>query len=233
LRPETAKLLPRLLLLGLMAAGVIAFFRLGLQDAITLEALKARQEELQALVVANPLLAPALFFLLYIAVTGLSLPGAAILTLAAGALFGLLQGTVIVSFASTIGATLAFLVSRFLLRGAVVRRFGARLHMLETGFARDGPFYLLTLRLVPVVPFFLVNLLMGLTAIRTFTFAWVSQLGMLPGTLVYVNAGRELAGIETLSDILSPRLLGAFLLLALFPWVARFLIGRLRALRTP
>lgn len=226
-----ARALPRLALLGLLAGAIALFFALGLSDVLTFEALKAEAARFEALRAARPGLVALVFFLLYVALTGLSLPGAALMTLAAGALFGLVTGTVLVSFASTIGATCAFLAARFLFREAVRRRLGGRLAAVEAGMARDGALYLFTLRLVPIVPFFLVNLVMGLTPVRTRTFALVSQAGMLPGTIVYVNAGTELAAIESAGDILSPRLLVAFLLLGLFPWAARWVAGRLRAAR--
>jgi dihydrolipoamide dehydrogenase len=206
-----------------------AFFAFDLQRFFTLETLKAQQEAIAAYRTARPFLAITIYGLLYVAVTGLSLPGAAVLTLAGGAVFGLLWGTVIVSFASTIGATLAFLASRFLFRDAVKARFGERLKAIDSGIARDGAFYLFTLRLVPAFPFFVINLLMGLTAIPTRTFYWVSQVGMLPGTLVYVNAGTQLAKIESLSDILSPGLLLSFALLGLFPLLARRLVDAIKA----
>jgi pyruvate/2-oxoglutarate dehydrogenase complex dihydrolipoamide dehydrogenase (E3) component/uncharacterized membrane protein YdjX (TVP38/TMEM64 family) len=221
----------KLLLLGLIGLGIVLAFRFGLADALTLDALKASQADFTARYAADPLPVLGAFFLLYVAVTGLSLPGAAILTLAAGALFGLVAGTILVSFASTIGATLALLASRYLFRDAVQSRFGERLRAIDAGMARDGPFYLFTLRLVPVFPFFLVNLLMGLTNIPARSFAWVSQVGMLAGTIVYVNAGTELAKIDSLSGILSPGLIGSFLLLGLFPWIARWIIGTLRRRR--
>ncbi|WP_434110420.1 FAD-dependent oxidoreductase [Methylocaldum sp. GT1TLB] len=206
-----------------------AFFAFDLQRFFTLETLKAQQEAIAAYRTAHPFLAITIYGLLYVAVTGLSLPGAAVLTLAGGAVFGLLWGTVIVSFASTIGATLAFLASRFLFRDAVKARFGERLKAIDSGIVRDGAFYLFTLRLVPAFPFFVINLLMGLTAIPTRTFYWVSQVGMLPGTLVYVNAGTQLAKIESLSDILSPGLLLSFALLGLFPLLARRLVDTIKA----
>ncbi|WP_434149484.1 FAD-dependent oxidoreductase [Methylocaldum gracile subsp. desertum] len=206
-----------------------AFFAFDLQRFFTLETLKAQQEAIAAYRTAHPFLAITIYGLLYVAVTGLSLPGAAVLTLAGGAVFGLLWGTVIVSFASTIGATLAFLASRFLFRDAVKARFGERLKAIDSGIARDGAFYLFTLRLVPAFPFFVINLLMGLTAIPTRTFYWVSQLGMLAGTIVYVNAGTQLAKIESLSDILSPGLLLSFALLGLFPLLARRLVDTIKA----
>jgi pyruvate/2-oxoglutarate dehydrogenase complex dihydrolipoamide dehydrogenase (E3) component/uncharacterized membrane protein YdjX (TVP38/TMEM64 family) len=217
----SSKRLGKLALLLLLLGAVAAFFLLDLGDYLTLEALKSRQSDLAALVEAKPLLAIAAFFLLYVAVTALSLPGAAILTLAAGAIFGLWTGTLIASFASTIGASLAFLSSRYLLRDWVAARFGRRVAAIDAGIARDGAFYLLTLRLIPAFPFFLVNLAMGLTAMRLLTFALVSQVGMLPGTLVYVNAGTQLAQIESTSDILSPALIGSFVLLGLFPLLAK------------
>jgi pyruvate/2-oxoglutarate dehydrogenase complex dihydrolipoamide dehydrogenase (E3) component/uncharacterized membrane protein YdjX (TVP38/TMEM64 family) len=169
--------------------------------------------------------AAAAFFLLYVAVTALSLPGAAILTLAAGAIFGLWEGILIASFASTIGASLAFLSSRYLLRDWVKARFGGRIDAIDRGIERDGAFYLLSLRLIPAFPFFLVNLAMGVTAMRLLIFALVSQLGMLPGTIVYVNAGTQLAAVESSSDIFSPALIGSFVLLGLFPLLAKAAVG--------
>jgi pyruvate/2-oxoglutarate dehydrogenase complex dihydrolipoamide dehydrogenase (E3) component/uncharacterized membrane protein YdjX (TVP38/TMEM64 family) len=165
------------------------------------------------------------FFAAYVAATGLSLPGATLLTIAAGAIFGLLWGTVLVSFASSIGATIAFLVSRFLLRDWVQSRFGDRLRAINEGMAKDGAFYLFTLRIVPAVPFFVINLAMGPTPIRVHTFYWASQLGMLPATLIYVNAGTQLAAIDSPSGILSPSLIGAFVLLGLFPFIAKRLVA--------
>jgi pyruvate/2-oxoglutarate dehydrogenase complex dihydrolipoamide dehydrogenase (E3) component/uncharacterized membrane protein YdjX (TVP38/TMEM64 family) len=184
---------------------------------------------LQAWYAANPWAAVFAFFALYVVVTGLSLPGAALMTLVAGAIFGLLWGTLIVSFASAIGATIAFLVSRFLLRDWVQQRFAAQLKPINDGMAREGGWYLFTLRVIPAVPFFVINLAMGLTSIRTRTFYWVSQLGMLPGTIVFVNAGRQLAAIESPAGILSPGLLGAFLLLGLFPLIAKKAVEGIKA----
>jgi len=215
----------RILLLLLIALAIAAFFVFDLGAYLTLANLKARQAGLAAYVGANPVAAVAAFFLFYVAVTALSLPGAAILTLAAGAIFGLWEGTLIVSFASTIGASLAFLSSRYLLRDWVKARFGGRIDAIDRGIARDGAFYLLTLRLIPAFPFFLVNLAMGVTAMRLLTFALVSQAGMLLGTAVYVNAGTQLAGIESTSDIFSPALIGSFVLLGLFPLLAKALVG--------
>ncbi|WP_349431228.1 dihydrolipoyl dehydrogenase [Methylomarinum sp. Ch1-1] len=223
--------LSKWLLLLLIAGAVAAFFAFDLQQYLTLDTLKARQADIESFRSANKVLAIAIYALLYIAVTGLSLPGAAVLTLAGGAVFGLLWGTLIVSFASTIGATLAFLAARFVFRDAVRARFEKRLQAIDEGVARDGAFYLFTLRLVPLFPFFVINLAMGLTAIRTWTFYWVSQVGMLAGTVVYVNAGTQLAQIDSLSDILSPALLGSFVLLGLFPLLAKKIVEAARRLK--
>jgi pyruvate/2-oxoglutarate dehydrogenase complex dihydrolipoamide dehydrogenase (E3) component/uncharacterized membrane protein YdjX (TVP38/TMEM64 family) len=221
----------KLALLGLILALIASFFIFDLSQYLTLSSLKAQQTALQAQVVSNPWLAGGVFFAVYVGVTGLSLPGASLMTLVAGALFGLWQGFLIVSFASTLGAVLSMFSSRFLLQDWVQNRFGKRLTGIEAGLARDGAFYLFALRLVPVFPFFLINLAMGLTKLPARTFWWVSQLGMLPGTLVYVNAGRELGQLDSLSGILSPGLLGAFALLGLFPLLARKLLDRLQARR--
>ena len=177
----------------------------------------------------NPLQTMAAFFLVYVAATGLSLPGATILTLAAGAIFGLLWGTVIVSFASSIGATLAFLASRYLLRDSIQAKFGDKLKAINAGIEKDGAFYLFTLRLVPAFPFFVINLVMGLTSIKTRTFYWVSQLGMLAGTIVYVNAGTQIAQIESAAGILSPALIASFTLLGIFPLIAKKIVAVIKA----
>lgn len=221
----------RLALAALFALALIAWFQLGLGQYLTLESLKAQQAGIGAFYADNPLLVIAVYFMIYVVLTALSVPGAAIMTLAGGALFGVVTGTLIVSFASTIGATLAFLSSRFLFRDAVQGRFGARLKAINEGVARDGAFYLFSLRLVPVFPFFVVNLVMGLTPIRTWTYYWVSQVGMLLGTVVYVNAGTQLAAIESLSDIASPALLGSFAALGLLPWAAKWIMAGLRRRR--
>ena len=204
------------------------FFGLDLGHYLRLEELQARQEVLSTWSQAHRFQSALWFLLIYVLVTGLMVPGATLLTLVGGALFGVLWGTVLVSFASTFGATLAFLVSRYLLRDWVRDRFGDRLQAIHQGMERDGPFYLFSLRLVPVFPFFLVNLLMGLTSVRSWTFYWVSQLGMLPATLVYVNAGRELSHLKSLRGIVSPRLLLAFTLLGALPLVGRWLLARHR-----
>ena len=214
-----------------VAALIAAAFLSPLGGWLTLDGLKARQGELGLLLADRPLLLIAGFFLVYVAVTALSLPGAAIMTLAGGAIFGLWWGLLIVSFASTIGASLAFLASRYLLRDWVQKRFGRRLEAIDRGMERDGVFYLLTLRLNPAVPFFLVNLGMGLTRTRLITFYLVSQIGMLPGTFVYVNAGTQLARIESVGDVLSPGLIASLVLLSLFPLLAKALVGWLRRRR--
>ena len=219
------------LLLLLVLALATAFFASGLHRQLDLDALKAGMGGFAAWREASPLLVAALYFAAYVAVTALSLPGAAVMTLAGGALFGLGWGLLIVSFASTIGATLAFLVSRHLLRDSVQARTGERLKTINDGIARDGAFYLFSLRLVPAFPFFVINLLMGLTPIRTRTFYWVSQLGMLPGTLVYVNAGTELGAVHSLAGVLSPGLVASFVLLGLFPLIARWIAERVQARR--
>ena len=211
----------KLLILTALGVVVVGFFALGLDDYLTLARFKASQDQFAGLLAQHPVLVPAAYFVIYVIVTGLSLPGAAVMTLAGGALFGLWQGLLLVSFASTIGATLAFLVARFLLRDMVERRFGERLKAIDRGIERDGAFYLFTLRLVPIFPFFIINLVMGLTRLRTWTFYWVSQVGMLAGTAVYVNAGTQLAAVERVGDILSMQLLLSFALLGLFPWLAR------------
>jgi pyruvate/2-oxoglutarate dehydrogenase complex dihydrolipoamide dehydrogenase (E3) component/uncharacterized membrane protein YdjX (TVP38/TMEM64 family) len=221
----------RTLLLILLVAAVGTFFALDLDQYLKLEALRARQAELQAFRSANPVQAAGAFFLLYVTATGLSLPGATILTLAGGAIFGLWWGTLLISFASTLGATLAFLAARFLLRDFVRTRFGERLGAIDAGMRKDGTLYLFTLRLVPIFPFFIINLLMGLTGMRPATFYGVSQLGMLPGTLVYVNAGTQLAQIRSTGDILSLPLLASFALLGIFPLLARRAADWLRARR--
>ncbi len=216
-------LLPALLA-ALVAALFVAFFLLDLHRALDLDRLKAGMTQFSAWQATSPLLVAGAYALLYLVVTALSLPGATVMTLAGGALFGLWWGSLIVSFASTIGATLAFLVSRHLLRDRVQARFGERLKAINEGIRRDGAFYLFTLRLVPAFPFFLINLLMGLSPIRARTYYWVSQIGMFPATLVYVNAGTELGSIESLSGIVSPGLLLSFALLGLFPLIARKLL---------
>ena len=204
-----------------VVAAIALFFGMGLDQYLTLGVLKESQGKFAAMHAQSPLRVTLIAFALYVVVVALSLPGATIMGLAMGALFGLWQGTLLVSFASTIGATLAFLTSRYLLRDYVQHHFGDKLKGINEGMAKDGALYLFMLRLVPVFPFFLINLLMGLTQIPTRTFYWVSQLGMLAGTLVYVNAGTQLASINNLSDIISPGVLLSFALLGVFPLIAK------------
>lgn len=214
-----------------IATVMTVFFIFDLQQYLSLDTLKAQQESIESYRSDHPVLVIVIYMLVYVVVTGLSLPGATILTLAGGAVFGVLWGTIIVSFASTLGATLAFLAARFLFRDTVTSHFGSRLQAINAGINRDGAFYLFTLRLVPLFPFFMINLTMGLTTLRVWTFSWVSQLGMLAGTVVYVNAGTQLAKIESLSGILSPVLLGSFVLLGIFPLLAKKIIEAMKKLQ--
>ena len=213
----------------LIAALVVSYFLFDLGRFFSLDYFKGQHAAIEAYRAAHPWATAGMFFAIYVAVTALSFPGAAVLTLVAGAIFGLLTGLVIVSFASSIGATLAFLASRFLLRDWVQQRFGDRLRAINAGVAKEGGFYLFTLRLVPAFPFFVINLLMGLTPIRVGTFYWVSQLGMLAGTIVYVNAGTQLGQIDSLAGILSPALLGSFVLLGIFPLIAKRIVAAVQA----
>lgn len=198
-------------------AGIILFFALDLQQYLTLEYLRNSKAELIVYNTEHPFVTVGIYMLIYIFVTALSLPGAALLTVAGGTVLGLVKGTIAVSFASTIGATLAMLVARTLLRDYVQQKFKNQIKIINERIEEEGAFYLFTLRLVPAFPFFVINLVMGLTPMRAFTFVWVSQIGMLAGTIVYVNAGSELGKIETLADIASPSLLISFALLGILP----------------
>ena len=219
----------RVVMLIVLVIVIAGFFIFDLGQYFSLEFLKSQQAALEDYRQAHPLQTAAVMFVVYVLVTALSLPGAAVMTLAVGAIFGLFWGTVLVSFASTLGATLAFLISRFLLRDMVQNRFGDKLKTINAGIEKDGAFYLFGLRLVPLFPFFVINLAMGLTSLKTFTFAWVSQVGMLLGTLVYVNAGTQLGKIESLSGILSPGLILSFVLLGIFPLIARKILDGVKA----
>ena len=219
----------KLLLLAFIAVLVGSFFYFDLDTYLNLEYFKSQQLKIDNFYRTNPLQTGLIFFTVYVAVTGLSLPGAAIMTLVGGAIFGLLMGTVIISFASTIGATLAFLASRFMFRDSIQDKFGQQLLAINRGIEKDGAFYLFSLRLVPAFPFFLINLLMGLTPIRPWTFYWISQIGMLAGTIVFVNAGTQIAKIDSLAGILSPGLIISFVLLGLFPLLAKKLISAIKA----
>ncbi|MBU0909503.1 MAG: TVP38/TMEM64 family protein [Proteobacteria bacterium] len=212
-------------IVALIIICIAAFKYLGLGKYLTLDYLQQSHARFAELYADRPLAVIATYMLIYILVTALSLPGAVIMTLAGGALFGLVVGTVVISFASTIGATLACVVSRFLLRDWVQKKFGDRLAAINRGIEQEGGFYLFTMRLVPAFPFFLINLAMGMTRISLFQYYWVSQIGMLPGTIVYVNAGKELGKIESVSGILSPSLLASFVLLGLFPITVKKIMG--------
>jgi uncharacterized membrane protein YdjX (TVP38/TMEM64 family) len=220
-----------ILLTATFSIVVALFFAFDLQQYLTLEYLKSSKSLFISYYEQNPMLVLGSYFLSYVVMTAFSLPGAVWMTLGGGAFFGLLTGTFVVSFASTIGATLAMLISRFLLRDWVQGRFKQQMKTINSGIQKDGGFYLFTLRLLPVVPFFVINMVMGLTPLRTSTFYWVSQLGMLPGTLVYINAGSELAKIEALGDILSPTLIGSFVLLGIFPLLVKKFISIIEAKR--
>ncbi len=216
------------LIFGLLLIGLIAFLITQFGDQLTLENAKAQQAALAAYIEQNFVLAAITYFAIYVAITAFSIPGAAVVTLLGAALFGFWTSLLLVSFASTIGATLAFLSSRFLLRDWVQGKFGDKLNAINQGVAKDGAFYLFSLRLIPVFPFFLINLLMGLTPITTARFYLVSQLGMLPGTAVYLNAGTQLAQIDSLSGIVSPSVLVSFALLGLFPIIAKWVMAKFR-----
>ena len=222
----------KIILLLLIVAVVVAGAWLDISQYLTLEEFRTRQESLQTAVDQNLLASLIIYFLIYVTVAALNIPGAAVMTLVAGALFGLLFGTIVVSFASTIGATLAFLLSRYLLRDYVERRFSRAAERINNGVKKEGAYYLFTLRLVPIFPFFVINMAMALTRIRTRTFAWVSQIGMLAGTVVYVNAGTQIGRIESTADILSPQLLASFVLLGIFPLLAKKVLGVIKMRRS-
>ena len=222
---EKNKQIKILLLIAVFTIVVALFFVFDLQKYLTLEYLKYSKAFFISSYEKNPILVLGSYFLFYIVSTAFSLPGAVWMTLGGGAFFGLFAGTVIVSFASSIGATLAMLIARFLLRDWVQSRFEKQMQIINAGINKDGGFYLFTLRLVPAVPFFVINLGMGLTPLRAGTFYWVSQLGMLPGTLVYINAGSELGKIQSVGEILSPTLIASFVLLGIFPLLVKKILA--------
>jgi len=222
---KTNKLLQKILIGFVLLSAVVAFRVFDLGQYLTLSYIKASQERFALLYSEHRLMVILVYGLIYVLATSLSLPGAAVLSLAGGALFGLWTGTLTVSFASSIGATLACIVSRFILRDWVQTKFGDRLKTVNDGIEKEGAFYLFTLRLIPIFPFWLINLVMGLTKMPLLRFYWVSQVGMLPGTIVYVNAGKELAKIESLSGILSPGLIISFAVLSIFPITAKKIIS--------
>ena len=219
----------RILIVLLIASLVAVFFGFDLGQYLSFDYLKSRQSALASFYADHQMMSMAIYMAIYILVAALSLPGAAVMTLAGGAIFGFWYGLVLVSFASTIGATLAFLVARFLLKDMVQKKFGDRLKTVNHGVEKDGAFYLFTLRLVPIFPFFVINLVMGLTPIRTGVFYIVSQIGMLAGTAVYVNAGTQLAQIDSLSGILSPDLVFSFALLGIFPLIAKKTAAKIKS----
>lgn len=221
----------KIIMVAVLAALIAGFFYFDLNTYLTLDGLKGSIDDFRQWRDASPVLVLGGFFLIYVTATALSLPGAAILTLTAGALFGLVEGLLLASFASSLGALLAFLVSRYILRDSIKRRFPDRLASIDKGIEREGAFYLFTLRLVPLFPFFLINLLMGLTAIKSWTFYWVSQIGMLAGTFVYVNAGTQLSQLESLQGILSFDLILSFVLLGIFPLIAKTIISVIKKQR--
>lgn len=219
----------KFILIGVIALLFISFFLFDLQQYFSLDFIKEKQQAFNAYYQQNTVLTLLMFFVVYVVMAALSLPGAAIMTVLAGTLFGLVTGVIIVSFASTIGATLAFLVARYLFRDTLQDRYADKLQLINDGVEKEGPLYLFAMRLVPLFPFFLVNILMGFTKLKTTTFAWVSQLGMLAGTSVFVYAGTQLAQIDSLSSILSPGLLIAFALLGIFPVIAKKVMNKIRA----
>lgn len=222
-------IMKKIIIIAVILCVIIAFKVFGLDKYLTLSYIKESQARFETIYAENPVRVISTYAIIYVLVTSLSLPGAAVLTITGGALFGLLAGTVVVSFASTIGATLACIVSRFLLRDWVQSKFGERIKKVNDGVDQEGPFYLFTVRLMPVFPFWMVNILLGLTKMPLRTFYWVSQVGMLPGTVVYVNAGKELAQIESLRGILSPGLIISFVLLGIFPITTKKLIALYKA----
>jgi len=212
-------MIKKILLLLFIIALTAAFFVFDLNHYLSLEYLRESRLQFVSFYAENKLLTVTVYILAYIVITALSLPGAAVMTLAGGAIFGLVIGVIAVSFTSTIGASLAFLVSRYILRSWVEKKWGDRLSTINAGIEKEGSLYLLSLRLIPIFPFWIINLLMGLTRMRLITFYWVSQVGMLAGTIVYVNAGKELGKINSLSGILSPGLIVSFIILGLFPLI--------------
>lgn len=225
-------LIKRLLIVLAGILAVFLFYYFDLKQYLTLSYIKESQESLQQLYLENRLTVISAYMAIYIAVTALSLPGAVIMTLAGGGLFGFTVGTIVISFASTIGATIACAVSRYLLRDSVQGKFSDKLKAINKGIEEEGAFYLFTVRLIPVFPFFIVNLLLGLTKMPLITYFWVSQLGMIPGTMVYVNAGKELAKIDSLGGILSPGLIASFVILGLFPITVKKTMGFFRRKKT-
>ncbi|QJB57613.1 TVP38/TMEM64 family protein [Pseudodesulfovibrio sp. zrk46] len=222
----------RLSIISVIIVLVACYFLFDLGQFFSLEYLKESREKFQGLYDKHTFVVLGAYFLLYVVVTALALPAATVITLAGGALFGLVTGVVVVSFASTIGASVAFLMSRYLLRGWVQSRFSDKLAKVNDGIEKDGAFYLFTLRLIPVFPFFVINTVIGLTSMHLKTYYWVSQLGMFPATVVYVNAGKELGELESLSGLLSPSLIISFAILGVFPLVVKKVLGWFQSRRS-
>lgn len=223
---------PKIILATILVALIAAFFVFDLQQYFNLAFLKAQKDALNEIYNASPGLISALYFLVYVAFTALALPAALILTLAGGAIFGFWKGLILVSFASTIGATIAFLLTRYLFHDAIQAKFGQRLETINRGIEAEGALYVFGLRLVPLFPFFMVNSILALTKLKTFTYYWASQVGMLAGTAVYVNAGTQLAEIQSTSDILSLKLILSFALLGIFPIIAKYSLDWIKRTRT-
>lgn len=223
------------LIIAIVLIAIAALLVTQFSQYLTLDVAKAKQAELANYIDAHLLQAALIYFVVYVLLTAFSIPGATVVTLLGAALFGFWLSLLLASFASTIGATLAFLSSRFLLRDWVQAKFADKLQTINQGIERDGAFYLLSLRLIPIFPFFLINLVMGLTPISTWRYYWVSQLGMLPGTAVYLNAGTQLAEISSLGQIVSLPVLASFVLLGVFPIVVKWLMGKVqqRATQSP
>ncbi|MFQ3245392.1 MAG: putative membrane protein YdjX (TVP38/TMEM64 family) [Arenicella sp.] len=221
----------KLILAAVIAALIAAFFFFDLKEYVTLDYLKSQQSALSELYANKPFLIIAIFFLVYTAMAGLSIPFATPLTLAAGAIFGTVTGTIIVSFASSIGATIAFMLTRFLFHDSIEKKFGDRLTGMNAGIEKEGAFYVFGLRLVPILPFVVLNSVLGLTKLKTITFYWASQLGMLVGTVVYVNAGTQLASINSIGDIASAGLIASFVALGVLPIISKYILNTLRQRR--
>ncbi len=221
----------KIILVSAIIALIISFFVFDLHQYLDFAYIKSKQQAIAAYYQANPLQSIIIFFVVYVLATSFSIPGASILSLLAGAIFGLLLGSFLVIFAATIGATIAFWLARYLLGNTIQERYADKLKTINTGVEKDGAFYLLTLRLLPIFPFFIINVLMGLTPIRTITYVVTSFFGMLAGTIIFVNVGTQLANLESISGILTPRIWGAFILLAIFPWIAKFIINSIKTRR--
>ena len=218
----------KILIFVLLVVGIVAFFAFDLGRFLTLDYLKSSRLEFQSFYDLHPVQTIAGYFLVYVAIVGLNLPGAAVLGIAGGALFGFTVAVITISFASSIGATIACFFSRYLFRDYVQRKFGDKLEKVNEGIKNEGAFYLFTMRLIPAIPFVVINLVMGLIPIKLWTFYWVSQVGMLAGTMVFVNAGKELGQITSLAGIIQPSVLIAFVILGLFPLVVKKVVSAVK-----